>query len=69
VLAPYELGYADDGGLYIGVPNGESTISTRINGGSVLNDFSENIYRDNSGNFTIKVGIENLILSNLINSN
>ena len=83
VLAPYELGYADDGGLYIGVPNGDSTISKKINfesdtgssdgdnsgesGG--FEDFSENIYKDDNGDFTIKVGMENLILSNLVTTN
>ena len=43
VLAPYELGYADDGGLYIGVPSGDSTISKKING---ENQFENVLYFD-----------------------
>lgn len=40
-LQPYELGYADDGGLFIGGPNGETLpVSTQIeqnnNGGKIV---------------------------------
>lgn len=57
VLAPYELGYADDGGLYIGVPSGDSTISKKING---ENQFENVLYFDEKDKLVVKTSTDTL---------
>lgn len=68
VLAPYELGYADDGGLYIGIPSegGQNTISQQINTGNNFELEDEYLRIETDGEkkeLKLRIKMENLFFS------
>lgn len=50
-LQPYELGYSEDGSLYIGIPSGGSSVTKKIYDTNINN----NIYINSKGYLAIKL--------------
>ena len=56
VLSPYELGYSDDGSLYIGIPSGENSTTKKIYDTRI----NDSIYINDEGFLTIKIDSKSL---------